>query len=242
MKNKLEPLPQESKILDAFLKKADLKQNIYENTSNAFNLIKNELKLASNWIQDYIERKEVHANVNIHYLDHGKYETEMKFAGDTLFFIMHSNVFTFQPEHFIFNTDYVKQDPSRGYCGMILIYNFLSDSIKFNRVNDIGYLLGRIFINKDGHYFMQGKRQYSFLHRDFSRLIFDEAAVRSIVEAAVTQAVEFDLIAPPIDTIQQISLIEKIQATGNIALKTGKRMGFDIDPHEHDNDFSMRVD
>ncbi|MBC8343179.1 MAG: hypothetical protein ISR55_02235 [Bacteroidetes bacterium] len=240
MENKLEPLPQESKILEAFLNKADLKQNIYSNTSNAFDLIKAELKLASEWIQEYILRKEV--NVNIHYQDHGQYETEMKFAGDTLFFIMHSNVFTFQPEHFIFNTEYVKKDPSRAYCGMILIYNFLSDSIKFNRVNDLGYLLGRIFINKDGHYFMQGKRQYSFLHRDFSRLILNASAVRSIVESAVTQAVEFDLFAPPIDAIQQITLLEKIRATGNIALKTGKRMGFDLDPNEHDSDFSMSVE
>ncbi|MBT4970411.1 MAG: hypothetical protein HOM80_15500 [Bacteroidetes bacterium] len=236
-----EPLPQDSKILESFLKKADSKQDIYVYTSKAFELIKSEIKTASEWINEYIKRKEVAVNVNIKYQDHGKYETEMKFAGDTLFFIMHSNVFTFPPEHFIFKTDYVKQDPSRAYCGMILIYNFLSDSIKYNRVNDLGYLLGRIFINKEGHYFMQGKRQYSFLHRDFSRLIFDHAAVRTIVESAVTQAIEFDLFAPPIDSIQQISLMEKIQATGNIALKTGKRMGFDLDPREHDDDINMKI-
>jgi hypothetical protein len=240
MKHHPEPLPEESKILEAFLRKADSKQEIYQNTSKAFELIKNEIKTTTKWINEYIVRKNVDVNVNIHYRDHGKYETEMKFAGDTLFFIMHSNVFTFPPEHFIFKTDYVKQDPSRAFCGMIMIYNFLSDSIKYNRINDTGYLLGRIFINKEGHYFMQGKRQYSFLHRDFARLVFDHNAVRSIVEAAVTQAIEFDLFAPPIDTIQQISLIEKIQATGNIAMKTGKRLGFDLDPQEHDDDIKMK--
>jgi len=34
---------------------------------------------------------------------------------------------------------------------MISIYNFLSDSFKFNRVNDIGYLIARVFTNKENH-------------------------------------------------------------------------------------------
>ncbi|MFC2114474.1 hypothetical protein ACFLRI_03920, partial [Bacteroidota bacterium] len=70
-------------------------------------------------------------------------------------------------------------------------------------------------------------------------LVFNQEAVRAIVESAITQAVEFDLYAPPIDAIQQISFIEKIQATGNIALKTGKRMGFNLEIHENDSDIKM---
>ena len=34
------------------------------------------------------------------------------------------------------------------FCGIINIYNFLSDSFKYNRESDLGYLVGRIFINK----------------------------------------------------------------------------------------------
>ena len=59
-------------------------------------------------------------------------------------------------------------------------------------------------------------------------------AVREIVEAAITQATEFELFAPPIENIQTITLREKIDATGMIALKTGKRLGFDLEPHDHD--------
>lgn len=233
--NFMEELPKESKILKSLLDKANIKQHIYSETIEAFKKLKIELKTVYEWIKGSITKTK--SGVDIRYKDKGDFEAELKFAGDTLFFIMHTNIFTFPPEHFILKTSYVKQDNSRAFCGMILIYNFLSDSIKYNRVNDLGYLLGRIFINKDGHYFMQGKRQYSFLHRDFSKLVFDKKAVRLIVESAIIQAVEFDLFAPPVDQIQEITLLQKIQATGNIALKTGKRVGFElIDKVEHDEE------
>jgi len=236
----IKPLPSESKVLNALIEKADLKRSIYLHTIEAFKLIKKELNEVSSWINLNIEKK--NKKINVQFAERGEFEAEMKFAGDTLFFIMHTNVFTFQPEHFIFKTNYVKEDPSRAFCGTILIYNFLSDSIRYNRLNDMGYLLGRIFINKDGHYFMQGKRQYSFLHRDFSSLIFSEEAVRDIVEIAITQAVEFDLYVPPIENMQQISLGEKISAVGSMAVKTGKRLGFDLDLHDADSDLNMLLE
>jgi len=233
----IKPLPAESKILNALIDKAELKASIFHYTIDAFRMIKKELQEVSTWIKSNIEKQKKRINVN--YTEHGEFELEMKFAGDTLFFIMHTNVFTFSPEHFIFKTNYVKEDPDRAFCGTILIYNFLSDSIKYNRMNDEGYLLGRIFINKEGHYFMQGKRQYSFLHRDFSSLLFTEDAVRDIVEIAITQAVEFDLYVPPIESLQTITLGDKISFMGSQAIRTGKRMGFDLDLHEPESDLNM---
>ena len=44
----------------------------------------------------------------------------------------------------------------RTYCGVINMYNFLSDSFKYNRENDLGYLIGRMFINKENT-FVEGK-------------------------------------------------------------------------------------
>ncbi len=235
----MEPLPNDSVILDKLLRKADTKQLIYGKTRDAFGLIRTELKEVSDWISTQVQKQMV--NVPINYSDQGDFETELKFAGDTLYYIMHTNVFTFPAEHFIYKTDYVKQDPSRAYCGMVLIYNFLSDSVKYSRMNDMGYLLGRLFINKDGHYFMQGKRQYSFKHRDFANMELDAAAVRDIVEISITQATEFDLFVPPIETVQLITLRDKIAATGNIALTTGKRLGFNLDTTEQDDDLTMKA-
>ena len=31
----------------------------------------------------------------------------------------------------------------------------------------MGYCIGRIFINKENHYFVEGKRQLGFLYNDF---------------------------------------------------------------------------
>lgn len=234
----MEPLPAESKILDQLLVKADTKQQIYRQTKNAYEMINKELALVADWIRDFADKKE--PKIKVHYKRTGDFESEIRFAGDTIFYLMHTNVFTFPPEHFIFKTSYVKEDPSRAYCGMILIYNFLSDSIRYNRVNDMGYLLARVFINKDGHYFIQGKRQYSFMHRDFANITLGEKEVRDIVEASITQATEFELYAPPLENIETISLAQKIESTGMIALKTGKRLGFDLDRKEHDHDLEMK--
>ena len=45
---------------------------------------------------------------------------------------------------------------------MINIYNFLSDSFVYDRERDLGYLVARVFLNKEGHFFVQGKKQLGF--------------------------------------------------------------------------------
>lgn len=65
---------------------------------------------------------------------------------------MHTNVFCFPPEHAVGKSSYVLETPTRGYCGMIQAYNFLSDSLKYQRLSDIGYLLARLFINAEGNF------------------------------------------------------------------------------------------
>ena len=38
--------------------------------------------------------------------------------------------------------------------------------------------------------------------------------------------VEFDLVSPPYSSVQEISVLEKIQQAGLTAIKTAKKMGF----------------
>ena len=66
---------------------------------------------------------------------------------------MHTNTFSFDKSHQIWNSSYVKEDEYKAYCGVINVYNFLSDSFKYNRANDLGYMIGRLFINKEKHFF-----------------------------------------------------------------------------------------
>ena len=45
----------------------------------------------------------------------------------------------------------------RSFCGVINIYNFLSQTLlKYNRLNDAGFLIASVFINKDYHFFVEG--------------------------------------------------------------------------------------
>ena len=82
--------------------------------------------------------KDLDKSVLVEYLSKGNYEAQIKFSGDTLLFHMHSNVFDFPKNHSINQTKYVKDDNLRSFCGVIHIYNVLSDSLKYNRLNDEG--------------------------------------------------------------------------------------------------------
>ncbi|MBL7891665.1 MAG: hypothetical protein JNL63_03475, partial [Bacteroidia bacterium] len=151
---------------------------------------------------------------------------QIRVAGDTVIFYMHTNIFEFDKSHRIWKTSYVKEDNNRSFCGMIQVFNFLADSFKYNRVNDLGYLIGRIFINKESHYFVEGKRQLGFLYNDFVNTTIDKAALKAIVESAILYCLNFDLFTPPFDSVKEVT-VSDIQAVENsMQISTGKRLGF----------------
>ncbi|MBK7956782.1 MAG: hypothetical protein IPK03_00870 [Bacteroidetes bacterium] len=217
---------QRAAILASLETKACLKQTIYKNTLHFFEMFKKTGKEIVQDLQPKISKFE--EQVELEYKENGTYESAMKIAGDTIFLSMHSNVFNFEDIHPIHQSNYVKADRTRVYCGMIEIYNFLSDSLKYDRVTDVGYLIGRIFINKDNHFFVEGTRQLGFLYNDFENMILNEVYVNAIIENAILYSLEFDLWAPAFADVEQISLGEMIMKTGVTPHKTGKRLGFDM--------------
>jgi len=106
------------------------------------------------------------------------------------------------------------------------VFNFLSDSIKYERGNDVGYLIARIFINKEKHFFVEGKRQLGFLYNEFEKNKINKKNIRKIIESTVLYTLDFDLLTPPYDEVSQVTLQEKIAETGSSKIKTGKRVGF----------------
>jgi hypothetical protein len=158
--------------------------------------------------------------------DRSEFEAELKFAGDTLVFMMHTNVFEMPRDHEVMKTPYVKEDSDRSYCGIINIFNFLSDSFKYNRINDVGYLIGRIFINKDMHYFIEGKREIGFLYESFTNAKMTKKMALEIIESAVLYTINFDLLTPPYNNIKEVTVQEFRAALDPMQIKTGKRLGF----------------
>ena len=126
----------------------------------------------------------------------------------------------------VWKTSYMKENPDRGYFGVINIYNFLAESFEQNRMNDEGYLIGRVFMNFEEHFLVEGKGQLGFLFNDLVNMeITDEKALH-IIRVAIKFAIEFDLITPPYNMIQEVSLFQIQTISSDLKLSTGKRVGF----------------
>lgn len=201
-----------------------LKQKIYDNTFEVLGKIKLVLRDLANEYNANL--KNTDRRVRLEYRDRGKFEAEIRVAGDLLIFSMHTNVFEFDRDHAIWKLSYVKDDKFASYCGVINIYNFLVDSFRYNRIDDLGYLVGRIFINRDFHYFVEGKRQMGFLYNNFGTAVVDMKSLRQIVETAIMYSLEFDLLVPPYDLVKIASVQQMNSKIESSNMQTGKRLGF----------------
>ena len=220
-------------IVNLLKEKSDLKQRVFDITLEVFNDIKVVLKELVNEINGEINGK-VDDRVLLEYYDKGTFEVEMKIAGDILVFNMHTNVFDFPPEHSVKQISYFEEDPYRSFSGIISIYNFLADSIKFNRYEDLGYLIGRIFINKDRHYMVEGKRQLGLLYRDYHLNKVSKKDLKNIVLSAILYTLDFDLLVPPYDSVSILTVRSMLETINKAKMKTGKRLGFKFYPDSDD--------
>lgn len=211
-------------VFDQLIKKGTLKHQVYNNTLQTFQEFK---ALIRDMVQEYSRRTgRGKAAIPFEYSDKGTFQIELKFAGDILLFVMHTNVFEFSRYHEVMKTPYIREDKERSFCGVINIYNFLADSFKYSRINDIGYLIGRVFINKDMHYFIEGKREIGFLLNNFGNAVMNRDAARQILESAILYTIHFDLLTPPFDQVKEVT-VEELRATlDSMLIKTGKRVGF----------------
>ena len=210
------------KIVELLKTKASSKQEVYRKTKEVFAEFQQYLEAKSNIINNELADKDV----QVIYSSDGDFESKLKFSGDTLLFHMHSNVFDFPNSHSINKTKYVKQDKLRSFCGVINIYNFLSDSFKYNRMNDAGYLIARVFINKDKHFFVEGDKQLGFLFNDFVNQQINTDQIDKIINETMVYALNFDLQTPNFNDVKVVSVHQILDMNNNQKLKTAKRMGY----------------
>ena len=221
----METTPLRSKILDTIIRKSTLKQRIFDNTFSAFNELKETLLEMASELDDELDGK-LDRRVRLEYRDRGKFEAQLQVANDILIFQMHTDIFEFAADHPIWQNPYVQGDRENSYCGMINIYNFLSDSFRYNRSADEGYLIGRIFINREMQYFVEGKRQISMRHNSFGTQRIDRAALLNIIENAIDYTVDFDLLVPPYDAVKVVTVDQLNTKIENSKMQTGKRLGY----------------
>lgn len=223
-------------IFDSIYSKSKLKQKVYRNTLETFGILKKSLNDLSNKYARHINENNLDTDIGFEVKDRGKFEIEVRFGGDILLFMMHTNIFEFPRNHSVMNTSYIREDKSRSYCGIIYIYNFLADSFKYHRPNDLGYLIGRVFVNNENHYFVEGKRELGFIYNNFGQHEINHDSITEILAASINYTINFDLLCPPYENQKLISVDQIKNTLDTISLKTGKRIGFqfqeDIDEED----------
>lgn len=215
------------RILQAIIDKSNLGQKVYDNTYAVMMQLKEILHELSSDLDDELEDK-LDERVRIEYRDRGKYEAQFIFGENLLIFSMHTDVFRFGPEDPIWKNQYVSNDPSNGYCGIINVWNFLKDSFEHKRLGDEGYLVARIFVNREMSYFVEGKRQDICSRSGFGSCPVDKKGLADIIESAIDYSLHFDLLVPPYESQKIVEAEQFNTKFENSKMRTGKRLGYEF--------------
>lgn len=217
-------------ILNLLLTKSALKQDIYQDTKGVFQNLK---KIINDEVN--VLKQDIHDDrIRMQYIDKGEYEAQVFIGSDVLLFHMHTNIFLLPQAHPFWELDYLKKNPNNGYFGIIYIYNFLAQSFIQGRMDDPGYLIGRIFINTDGHFFIEGKGPLGTEFKDIEQGVLCDDILRDITHTSFAYALDFDLLTPPYEMVSVIN-VKQIQAiSSSLNLQTGKRLGFKFESERNE--------
>lgn len=154
------------------------------------------------------------------------YEFIFRVGGDVLVFILQSNIVKLPDDTYLAKSKYLKSDPDLNYFGQILIYNFLSDTLTFGRLDDPGYLIGRILINKENKFFLEGDRKIVFNFPELKDNPVTKEKMRSLIEDLILSALSNDLLAPAFHDIMVINYHQKLEHTSSMG--NPQKIGFDF--------------
>lgn len=211
-----------NKIIDLLLNKAAVKQDIADYSEKVLSNFARVITKQLVELRKSVDDKRVRLKLD----RRGKHELILYVGSDVLVFQLHTNVFRLPDDHSMWSTPYMEENGANGYFGIINIYNFLAESFEQNRLNDAGYLIGRVFMNHNEHFMVEGKGQLGFLFSDLPNNTLDEKMICQIIETAIMYSIEFDLITPPYDLVQEISVMEMETISSQLRTGTGKRLGF----------------
>ena len=211
-------------IIGTLKEKSQLKQKVYDNTFESFCDLKEVLKGLTKELNGSLAG--VDPRIRLEYTDRSNFDAQIKVAADILLFSMHSNIFQFDREHPAWKTTYIQKNKYNAYSGIINIYNFLADSFKYSRQDDLGYLIARIFINHEKQYFVEGKRQMGMLFTNYGNEEITKQSLKLIISTAIQYSLEFDLLVPPYDAVKIATVGQAEAKIQHSRVITGKRLGF----------------
>jgi hypothetical protein len=201
--------------------KSTAKQTSFKNTCWAFKTLCEEGRRVIDEIRNLAKPED--SDVTVEFNEITEHEFDIKLAGDMLIFVMNTNIVTFEDTHPVMKDEYIMQNDVNRYFGQIMIYNFMADSMKFNRMNDPGYLLARLMINHENRYFIEGEKELV----DFNKISenpITEDDLKKLVKVVLKMAIENDLVAPAFTQLKSITLNQKKDHT--LELGGAKKIGF----------------
>lgn len=222
----------DEKIIELLKSKVSLKQEIFQSSKSVINDFKEVLNdLIQNLRTDFADYDK---RVVIKAVEKGQYAANLTVGSDTLVFFMHTNVFRLPDDHHQWQMSYLKEKEENAYCSIIHIYNFLSDSFKYDRENDLGYLVARVFVNKERHFFVEGQDRLGIDYRDFMHDILTKEKIEEIMIKCIEYAIDFDLFSPPFQAVETASVYQLKEVNQIMKMKTGKRLGFKFQYEQDD--------
>jgi hypothetical protein len=204
--------------------KSTAKQTTFKHLTEAFNLLCSDSKRIIQELKNKAHPAD--ADVTLYFKNISKHEFHVKLAGDLLIFVMHTNIITFDDESELMKEDYIRQNPVNRYFGQINIYNFMYDSLRYNRGNDPGYLIGRLMINHEDRFFMDGEKAFTSLYGRISNEPITDPILQNIVKLSLQIAIKNDLMALPYSKVRSITLNQKNEHS--IELGGGQKIGFQM--------------
>ena len=209
-------------IIDLLINKAAMKQDIADYSVEVFSSFKRILQDEISEIRKSINDK----RIRLRFEENGKHVFRLFVGSDVLIFQLHTNVFRLVDDNPLWETEYLKSNGANGYFGMINIYNFLAESYEQNRYNDAGCLIGRVFMNHDHHFMVEGKGQLGSSFNDLENGCISDGVIRQIIQTTIMHAIDFDLITPPYEMGREVSLGQVQAISSDLQLSTGKSLGF----------------
>jgi len=206
--------------------KSSAKQKAYKNICWAFSVLSSEAMRIVRELQGRTRPSD--DDVTVEYTAINAHEFDVKLAGDMLIFILNTNVVTLEETHPVLSDPYMAENDVNRYFGQIMVYNFMAESLKFNRYNDPGYLLARVMINHECRFFIEGDRDLQ-IYNSISDEKVAEGILQQFVKVVLKMAIENDLIAPPFVEVKSTTLNQKndhlLELGG--ARKIGFRMSYE---------------
>ena len=207
--------------------KSTAKQTAYKHICRAFSVLEAESKRV-------VEELKRRANpsdkdVTVEFNSINAQEFDVKLAGDMLIFVLGTNIVTLEESHTIMKEDYIRENEVNRYFGQIMVYNFMAESLKYNRTNDPGYLLARIMINHENRFFIEGERELQDFNPISQQPVTDEE-LQQVVRIVLKMAIENDLVAPAFTEVKAITLNQK--RDHNLELGGAQKIGFKMSYEE----------